>query len=212
MAAPEGYTPLAIVGYTDKGTYNAGTTYNKYNVVLYDGSSYVAIKDGVTGVTPSNDGVNWRTFANGFPSNGVTTDNFQSTLGNYLVNNGTTTNSELALDARYGKTLQDSVDALNRNTYGLLVPSVQIPESSDLDKYTTPGQYLTASASVSQSIKNTPYTASGFKLTVEKLSVESHIMQIIKGVNATGIYIRVSDGSSWKEWRILTYQTTEMEL
>ena len=114
MAAPEGYTPLAIVGYTDKGTYNAGTTYNKYNVVLYDGSSYVAIKDGVTGVTPSNDGVNWRTFANGFPSNGVTTDNFQSTLGNYLANNGTTTNSGFALDARYGKTLQDSVDALNR--------------------------------------------------------------------------------------------------
>lgn len=114
MAAPEGYTPLAIVGYTDKGTYSAGTTYNKYNVVLYDGSSYVAIKDGVTGVTPSNDGVNWRTFANGFPSNGVTTDNFQSTLGNYLANNGTTTNSGFALDARYGKTLQDSVDALNR--------------------------------------------------------------------------------------------------
>ena len=114
MAAPEGYTPLAIVGYTDKGTYNAGTTYNKYNVVLHDGSSYVAIKDGVTGVTPSNDGVNWRTFANGFPSNVVTTDNFQSTLGNYLANNDTTTNSGFALDARYGKTLQDSVDALNR--------------------------------------------------------------------------------------------------
>lgn len=121
MAAPEGYTPLAIVGYTDKGTYNAGTTYNKYNVVLYDGSSYVSIKDGVTGVTPSNDGVNWRTFANGFPSNGVTTDNFQSTLGNYLANNGTTTNSGFALDARYGKTLQDSVDALNRKTSDIVM-------------------------------------------------------------------------------------------
>lgn len=116
MAAPEGYTPLAIVGYTDKGTYSAGTTYNKYNVLLYDGSSYVAIKDGLIGVTPSNDGVNWRTFANGFPSNGVTTDNFQSTLGNYLANNGTTTSAGFALDARYGKTLQDSVDALIRKT------------------------------------------------------------------------------------------------
>lgn len=84
---------------------------------------------------------------------------------------------------------------------------MSIPENSDLNDYTTPGQYLTASASISQTIKNTPYKSSGFKLSVEKLSVESHIMQTIKGVNATGIYIRVSDGSSWKGWGTLNYQT-----
>lgn len=113
MAAPEGYTELGVVGYTDKGTYAAGTTYNRYNVVLYGGSSYVALKDGLKGIAPSNDGSNWRLFANGFPTNGVTSDNFQDNLENYLANNGTTTNAGYALDARFGKTLADQVSELN---------------------------------------------------------------------------------------------------
>ena len=102
MAAPQGYTALGLVGYTDKGTYLASATYNRYNVVLYNGSSYVAIKDGITGVTPSNDGVNWRLFANGFPENGITTDNFQETLKQYISNSGTVNQEGFALDARQG--------------------------------------------------------------------------------------------------------------
>lgn len=66
MSIPEGYTKLGLVGYSDKGEYSAEVTYNKYNVVLHEGSTYVALKDGLTGVTPANDGVNWRYFARGF--------------------------------------------------------------------------------------------------------------------------------------------------
>ena len=66
MAIPEGYTKLGLVGYSDKGEYSAAATYNKYNVVLHEGSTYVALKDGLSGVTPSNDGENWRYFARGF--------------------------------------------------------------------------------------------------------------------------------------------------
>ena len=102
MGAPQGYTALGLVGYTDKGTYLASATYNRYNVVLYNGSSYVAIKDGITGVTPSNDGVNWRLFANGFPENGISTDNFQETLKQYISNSGTVNQEGFALDARQG--------------------------------------------------------------------------------------------------------------
>lgn len=109
MPAPEGYTSLGVIGYTDKGTYAAGTTYNKFNVVLYNGSSYVAIKDGLTGVTPANDVVNWRLFANGFPDNGVTTDNFQATLENYLDQTESTATNK-APSSAYLKTIKDGLD------------------------------------------------------------------------------------------------------
>lgn len=65
MAAPEGYTKLGNVGYADKGVYSADATYNKYNVVYYEGSTYVALKDNLHGVTPAN-GENWRYMAKGF--------------------------------------------------------------------------------------------------------------------------------------------------
>lgn len=65
MAAPEGYTKLGNVGYADKGVYSADATYNKYNVVYYEGSTYVALKDNLHGVTPTN-GENWRYMAKGF--------------------------------------------------------------------------------------------------------------------------------------------------
>ena len=101
MAAPEGYTKLGLIGYTDKGTYSASSTYNRYNVVLFEGSSYVALKDNLTGVEPANDGTNWRIFAQGFNiQNAVTTDNFQATLQNYIANNGTTNQAGFAADAR----------------------------------------------------------------------------------------------------------------
>lgn len=65
MAAPEGYTKLGNVGYADKGVYSADATYNKYNTVYHEGSTYVALKDNLHGVTPA-DGVNWRYMAKGF--------------------------------------------------------------------------------------------------------------------------------------------------
>lgn len=65
MAAPEGYTKLGNVGYADKGVYSADTTYNKYNTVYHEGSTYVALKDNLHGVTPA-DGANWRYMAKGF--------------------------------------------------------------------------------------------------------------------------------------------------
>lgn len=65
MAAPEGYTKLGNVGYADKGVYSADATYNKYNTVYHEGSTYVALKDNLHGVTPA-DGANWRYMAKGF--------------------------------------------------------------------------------------------------------------------------------------------------
>lgn len=66
MAAPENYTELGLVGYTYEGSYSAEKTYDRYNCVEYNGSTFVALKDSLTGVTPSNDGTSWKYLARGF--------------------------------------------------------------------------------------------------------------------------------------------------
>lgn len=66
MATSEDYRELGIVGYTYKSSYSSETTYNRYNCVEYEGSTYVALKDGLTGVAPSNDETNWKYLARGF--------------------------------------------------------------------------------------------------------------------------------------------------
>lgn len=149
MAVPQGYTPLAKVGTLDRGTYSASATYNKLDFVYYNGSSWIAQKDGMSGITPE-EGDNWHYFAKGFTeadatginindtsnllgtgtgkttlqkwgdkvadwlvNKCITNDNFVAKLTERLVNNGTTTAAGFALDARYGKSLQDAVNTLN---------------------------------------------------------------------------------------------------
>lgn len=64
MAVPEGYTKLGLVGYSFKGSYSDTATYNRYNCVNYSGSTFVALADNLTGVTPEA-GTNWAILANG---------------------------------------------------------------------------------------------------------------------------------------------------
>lgn len=51
-------TVLGKVSVVPKGDYSASTTYYALDIVGYNGGSYLAMKE-VTGVTPSNDQVNW---------------------------------------------------------------------------------------------------------------------------------------------------------
>ena len=51
-------TVLGKVSCVPRGDYNAGTTYYALDIAGYQGGSYLAMKE-VTGVTPSNDQVNW---------------------------------------------------------------------------------------------------------------------------------------------------------
>lgn len=51
-------TVLGKVSCVPRGDYNAGTTYYALDIVGYQGGSYMGLKES-TGVTPSNDQVNW---------------------------------------------------------------------------------------------------------------------------------------------------------
>lgn len=87
-----------------------------------------------------------------------------------------------------------------QNRYSLLIPETLIPNNSDLNDYTTPGQYYVSTAANSKTIKNCPYTLSGFKLTVEKTSSDGHILQTLKAVNEKYIYYRTAADSNFNDW------------
>ena len=129
---------------TPKGAYSSTKTYEWLDEVSYNGNAYVALNT-VTGVTPSDDGVNWRLFlepndivaGNLVPtfteastrSNIVSGENLSTMFGKIkkwftdlkshafkdLVNNLTTSTTGSALDASQGKILKDEVDGVNRN-------------------------------------------------------------------------------------------------
>lgn len=67
MAIPEGYTFLAKLGIAYKGDYSEAETYEKFNAVYYNGSTFIALVDNPDG-QPIADGVNWQYMAQGFLS------------------------------------------------------------------------------------------------------------------------------------------------
>lgn len=79
-------TDLGLVGIVSAGNYAAGTTYNKGQFVLYQGSSWLCKLDNTTGITPAS-GANWQLLANGIKG---------------LKNNAETSEAGYALDARMG--------------------------------------------------------------------------------------------------------------
>ena len=141
MAVPEGYTALGRLGYADKGNYAAGTTYMTGDVVYHNGSSYVARKDNMKGVTPVN-GNDWKYLARGFAAETMADVQATDTSGvlgtagaqvvsqslidaiadrvmtkligtNQIVNNLLATEPGSVLDATQGKALKEYYDRLN---------------------------------------------------------------------------------------------------
>ena len=57
-------TSLGKVGIVDKGNYSAEVVYNSGDFVLYEGSTWLALKDGLIGIKPT-EGENWKYLARG---------------------------------------------------------------------------------------------------------------------------------------------------
>ena len=66
MEIPANYEKLGRVGYVNRETYNATETYNRMDTVYYQGSTYVALADNLTGISPDDSGTSWMYLARGF--------------------------------------------------------------------------------------------------------------------------------------------------
>lgn len=162
MAVPEGYTALGRLGYSDKGNYAAGTTYITGDVVYHNGSSYVARKDNLKGVTPVN-GNDWKYLARGFAAEtmadvqAIDTSGVMGTAGaqvvsqslidaiadrvmtkligtNQIVNNLLATEPGSVLDATQGKALKEYYDQV-------ISDIAQKADASNLENKTVVGTY-----------------------------------------------------------------------
>lgn len=64
MAAPEGYTEIGLIGFTDKGDYSSTETYIKNDLVHKGNRVWKCIADNTTGITPA-EGNSWELFVEG---------------------------------------------------------------------------------------------------------------------------------------------------
>lgn len=73
---------LGKIAFAWKQAYSASVTYQKQDVVSYNGDSYVCLVDGTVNVSPTANGANWQLFAQG-------TQGVSSNAGEVIYNNGT---------------------------------------------------------------------------------------------------------------------------
>lgn len=218
MAAPEGYTKLGNVGYADKGVYSADATYNKYNTVYHEGSTYVALKDNLHGVTPA-DGVNWRYMAKGFTeasADAITVidtsgiidgtknkktilQTFLDKVGDFIINKAVTNDALMLKLADYvAKTDIVQVESTATNKVPSSAYLKQVKDSID-------SNLAAANAKVTlNGVKNingftavySDRTDRAFQLYYENGEIASIAF------NNTGIWYDFYDGQNWKQvWK-----------
>lgn len=135
---------------------------------------------------------NWNTLAHKYTNSlvgfnsyvEISRNNLETILPYYASNGNDYTNFTIFLFENI--VVNDAISEASPWTVGRTL----IPENSDLNTYLTVGKYHTLDESVSQTISHTPYTSSGFRLTVSYLSNVHHIRQTLEGINHHGFYIR----------------------
>ena len=136
-------TSLGKVGIVDRGNYLQEETYNAGDFVLYNGSTWLALKDGLLGAEPA-EGTNWKYLARGFEAEVLSMIAANDTSGligeagqqvnaqslidviadkvanrlidkGLIANNLVTDNTEMVLAAPMGKVLKEQLDEQNNN-------------------------------------------------------------------------------------------------
>lgn len=95
------------------GVWKSGTSYGMLDVVIHNGSSYVAKKQiNNSTVAPPSASSDWQLLAQGFDATNMVTKSM-------IVNNLLTTNPNTVLSGPMGKSLKDQLDTLNSNLANL---------------------------------------------------------------------------------------------
>ena len=199
-------TSLGKVGIVDRGDYLQEETYNAGDFVLYNGSTWLALKDGLIGIEPA-ESENWKYLARGFEAevlsmiaandaSGLIGDagqqvNAQSLIDviadkvatklidkGMIANNLVTENENMVLAAPMGKALQDQITEQNKNlnNYWCLNGGTWIPPNSDLDDYKALGSFFVDTDVGGITIKNSPINTA---FTLQVYGSNGHIRDYI---------------------------------
>jgi hypothetical protein len=224
MAAPEGYTELGRIGFVDKGNYASGTTYRTGDVVYYNGSTWVALKDNLRGVTPAP-GANWKYMARGFAAEALSAITAVDTSGvlreagasvtsqelidaiadkvmtkliekSKIVNNLLATDATTVLSGPMGKSLDDKITQLNSDL-GDVKTDISLQPVTGIDILTlTTGRYYATNCT------NLPTGWVAAYLDVERLDnkwCRITAWPPYDGPNSP--QITKQDNGTWRGWR-----------
>lgn len=85
--------------------------------------------------------------------------------------------------------------------------AVTIPEGTDLDSYTTPGNYISRTSTVTASLKNCPFDNTAFMMHVERIhgTIAGRVKQKIipHKVSAIEYWRSKTADEEWGEWELL---------
>lgn len=207
MAVPEGYSPLGRLGYVDRGTYAANTKYMKGDVVYYNGSTYTALKDNLTSVTPVN-GSNWKYMARGFSADNLSNVQAKDTSG-VIGTAGATVVSQALIDAIADKVMTKLLAKTDivqvESTATNKVPSSaylkQVKDSIDSNLANVSSTATTANNKVQLDggpIKIIAYAGDG-NWSFQQQYGDGHILSL--SINDTQIAYDYYDGKNWtRKW------------
>lgn len=133
-----------------------------------------------------------------------TTETFPELTKEDINSMGTLYEAELAVVKIEGGNITGITSKIPATRADALGLGQVIPQSADLNTYTTPGIYRSESASISGTLSNCPFTNGGFKLIVENTGTEDMLCQIVHGnYNPPKMYVRIRStaSGSWSAWR-----------
>ena len=108
------------------------------------------------------------------------------------------------------KTLTYTLTRLKECKLYAVHANTAIPSGSNLNTYTTPGQYYVATGSIAQQVQNMPVETGGRLEVLQLISGSTRLFQLYyPNTSATiiRIYIRYYGGSTWADWRQISTTT-----
>lgn len=161
---------------TNGGDYDPDVTYEQLTMVMYDNSTYITLKT-VTGVTPSNDQINYALMARGFNPGVLSSVTAVDTSG-ALGNAGETVSAQSLVDYLADAVMTKLVEKAN-------ISNVQVNDSSKV-----PSAAL--AYAMQQQITENEEAITGLNSNLSNLSVEKVSITLGDGfVNADDLSARV---------------------
>ena len=165
-------TSLGKVGIVDRGNYLQEEIYNAGDFVLYNGSTWLALKDGLLGAEPA-EGTSWKYLARGFEAEVLSMIAANDTSGlmgeegqqvnaqilldmiadkvttkliekGMIANNLVTDNENMVLAAPMGKKLQEQLSDVNKNINGTFYETGDLIEWANSKHETMLGSFSSA--------------------------------------------------------------------
>lgn len=192
MAAPEGYTELGRIGFVDKGNYASGTTYRTGDVVYYNGSTWVALKDNLRGVTPAP-GANWKYMARGFAAEALSAITAVDTSG-VLREAGASVTSQELIDAIADKVMTKLIEKSKIVNNLLATDATTVlsgPMGKSLDDKIT---------QLNSDLSNQRRTITRVRVAITNGVGTYNVTQVgLSGGNCIPVIYSMSDGIFWSE-------------